>query len=395
MKIPVTETMTQEEKLWQMKEALLKADEQCRPQTELYNKNGTPELMTVLKPNGSVSDIIKGDVGKVSGSIEKGSIVLHTHPMDSKVSRETDNWTYSSPALGPSGKDIQSAKDAQSTVLALDCASGTILGVDANGNAVEVYLDAEKKTATIQSLANEKRSQQLKLDDKSSINREYSQDIADRRLKQLEAEVSSQAQQKSSTSEILHSLANLLETGEDIAEVRQDMREKRAERRTKEQAEQERKAAEEAERLRQQQQAERHETLPQKKDAKKSDKKPDEKKDSPKKDTPKKSPSQPVQSTTGIDFSKLNGLVSSQASLVRSILSSGQKATAAQRSQFNSLNNQYVSEFNRLKTQIGNISDPSKRSQYYSQLAAINSRISSEVDPLLAQGQRQGLFTNL
>lgn len=194
----------------------------------------------------------------------------------------------------------------------------------------------------------------------------------------------------------LRSLADLLETGEDIAEVRQDMREKRHERKAKEQAERERKAAEEAERLRQQQlEEQRKKKDSQKKTSeKKSDKKQDVKKDVKKAEPPKDSPT-PAPATADIDFSKLNSLISQQVSFLRGIISSGQKATSAQHSQFNSLNNQYVSEFNRLKAQIGNISDPTIRNQYYSQLASINSRMSSEVDPLLAQGQSRGLFKNL
>lgn len=383
MKISVAETMTNEEKLWQMKEALLKADEQCRPQTALYNKNGTPELMTVLGPDGSVSDIVKGDIGEVSASIEKGSIVLHTHPMSSNVRRETGKWTYSSSALGPSGQDIQSAKDAQSTVLALDCASGTILGVDANGNAVEVYLDAEKKTATIRSLANEKRSQQLDLDDKSSINREYSQDIADKRLKKYETEVSSQAQQQNSNGEVLHSLANLLETGEEFVEVRQDMREKRHERKAKEQAERERKAAEEAERLRQQQIEEQRK----KKDAqkkKKSDKKTSGVGGAMSTPTTQQGRSagtnpasgtepantdsqigaqQPAQPTVTIDFSPLDNctsILNSSKNLIGSLAASMVEVAMSKGEE----------EYSKLKTQIASLPDGDRKQQLEQALEA-------------------------
>lgn len=192
--------------------------------------------------------------------------------------------------------------------------------------------------------------------------------------------------------DVLHSLADLLETGEEIVEIREDMREDRRERKAREQAERERKAAEDAERLRQQQLAEqRKKKDSQKKDSdKKQDVKKETKKEKPKKDTPT-----PAPATADIDFSKLNSLISQQASFLRGIISSGQKATSAQHAKFNSLNNQYASEFNRLKAQIGNISDPAKRSQYYSKLASINSRMNSEVDPLLAQGASRGLFTNL
>ena len=201
--------------------------------------------------------------------------------------------------------------------------------------------------------------------------------------------------------DILHSLADLLETGEEIAEVREDMREDRRERKEKERAERARKAAEE-ERLRQQLlEEQRKKDAQQTKDSekkqpdKKPDKKPEVKKDEPEKETPKKKEPKPAQSGQEVDFTKLESLISRQASLLRGILSSGKKATSAQRSQFNSLNNQYASEFNRLKAQIGRISDPAKRSQYYSKLSSINSRMNSEVDPLLAQGASRGLFTNL
>ena len=164
----------------------------------------------------------------------------------------------------------------------------------------------------------------------------------------------------------LHSLADLLETGEDIVEVREDMRKDRRERKAKEKAERERKAAEE-ERLRQQQ-------------GQKS------------KNEPKKS--QPS-SSASIDFTKLNNLISQQVSFLKGLLASGEEATPAQHAQFNSLNSQYANEFNRLKAQIDALPDSSQRSQYYSQLASVNSRMNSEVDPLLAQGERAGIFKNL
>ena len=202
---------------------------------------------------------------------------------------------------------------------------------------------------------------------------------------------------------------DLLETGEEIAEVRENMREDRRERKEKEQAEHERKAAEEAERLRQQQLSEQRERDQRKQSEKKSDKKSDKTtskqtekstETSPPKSAQKTAtPTQPEKtsptSSASIDFSRLNSLISQQTSFLRGLLASGQKATSAQHAQFNSLNNQYVSEFNRLKAQIGSISDTSLRSQYYSQLASINSRMNSEVDPLLAQGARAGIFKNL
>lgn len=189
--------------------------------------------------------------------------------------------------------------------------------------------------------------------------------------------------------EVLKSLADLLETGEELVEVRQDMREDRAERKAKERAERERQAAEEAERIRQQQIADQRRND----ERKKTEKKTSETKSTSKPATTQKQTSSGT--TASIDFSKLNSLVSQQVSLVRGILSSGKKATSAQHAKFNSLNNQYVSEFNRLKAQIAKVSDPAKRSQYYSKLSSINRRINSELDPLLARGQSLGLFKNL
>lgn len=193
----------------------------------------------------------------------------------------------------------------------------------------------------------------------------------------------------------LKNAMKLCETLEDCAEqgkIADDKaRTRRHEYKAKEMAVQQQKDAE-TERLRQQQLAEqRKKKDSQKKDSdKKQDVKKETKKEKPKKDTPT-----PAPATADIDFSKLNSLISQQASFLRGIISSGQKATSAQHAKFNSLNNQYASEFNRLKAQIGNISDPAKRSQYYSKLASINSRMNSEVDPLLAQGASRGLFTNL
>ena len=214
----------------------------------------------------------------------------------------------------------------------------------------------------------------------------------------------------------LHSLADLLETGEELVEVRQDMREDRRERKDREKTECERKAAEEEERLRQQQLEEQRRNKDEKKSDKKDDKKndkkddkkdrkkdeDDKKKDKVEKDNVEKKDKEPKAdnkpksqpSAPSIDFSKLNNLISQQVSLLRGILSSGKKATSAQHAKFNSLNTQYVNEFNRLKAQIGKISDSTKRSQYLSRLASINSRMNSEVDPLLAQGERRGLFKN-
>lgn len=212
----------------------------------------------------------------------------------------------------------------------------------------------------------------------------------------------------SSFRENLHSLADLLETGEEVVEVRQGIREDRRERKDREKAERERKAAEEEERLRQQQLEEQRRNKDEKTNDKKDDKKDrkkdeeNKKKDKVEKDNVEKKDKEPKAenkpksqpSAASIDFSKLNNLISQQVSLLRGILSSGKKATSAQHAKFNSLNTQYVNEFNRLKAQIGKISDSTKRSQYLSRLASINSRMNSEVDPLLAQGERRGLFKN-
>lgn len=194
--------------------------------------------------------------------------------------------------------------------------------------------------------------------------------------------------------DVLDSLMKFGETLEEGFEFREDLRADRRERKAREQAERERKAAEE-ELRRQQQPAEERKKA--QSEQKKTDKKAEKKssKTKPSKTEPTPQPGKPSNATDSIDFSHLNSLISQQVSLVRGILSSGEKATAEQRSRFNSLNSQYASEFNRLKAQIGNISDPTIRNQYYSQLASINSRMSSEVDPLLAQGQSRGLFKNL
>ena len=179
------------------------------------------------------------------------------------------------------------------------------------------------------------------------------------------------------------------ETLEEGFEVREDMREDRRERKEREQArreqeERERQAALEAERRKQAQRQKKNDEKREKAQAKTT----------PAKTTPTTQQKTTAATTATVDFSRLNSLISQQVSFVRGILSSGEKATSAQHAQFNSLNNQYVSEFNRLKAQIATISDPTKKSQYYSQLASINSRISSELDPLLAQGQSRGLFVN-
>lgn len=178
------------------------------------------------------------------------------------------------------------------------------------------------------------------------------------------------------TSEIVEKVGDCLAIGKEIkSKNKMKAQQKKAER--------ERKVAEEAERLHLQQiEAQR------KKGQKKSDKKQDVTKDEPQNETPT-----PAPTTADVDFSTLNSLISQQVSLLRGIIASGQKATSAQQSQFNSLNSQYAAEFDRLKAQIGNISDAAIRNQYYSQLASINSRMNSEVDPLLAQGQSLGYFT--
>ena len=145
---------------------------------------------------------------------------------------------------------------------------------------------------------------------------------------------------------------------------------------------------------------------PKKENDKKKEKDKDEKKDKekdkkkenkktaeqPKKKEAPEKPTPTPNTTETIDFSKLESLLSQQLSWIRSVVSSGKKATSAQVSQFNSKNNQCRSEISRLDAQIQKVSDSKKRSEYSSKLSSILKQYKAKRDPLESEGFSRGLL---
>lgn len=194
----------------------------------------------------------------------------------------------------------------------------------------------------------------------------------------------------------LRSLADLLETGEDIVEVRQDMREDRAERKAKERAERERQAAEEAERLRQQQLAEQRKKDSQKKN---SDQKPasNTKKELAKKTEPKQtnpSTTKPKKTASAtIDTSRLDSAAQRQISYLRSLISAGKPATAAQASTYNSYARATVSEINAITAKINSLSvEYEEKRRIAAQVQSKVDRYSSTISSLKSTARANGIL---
>jgi hypothetical protein len=96
-----------------------------------------------------------------------------------------------------------------------------------------------------------------------------------------------------------------------------------------------------------------------------------------------------------IDFSTLEGLVDQQVAYVRGLLAAGRKATREQFDEFNSLSERYGKEFDRLRAEILAMTDDARKRECLQRLVSINGRIGKELDPLLDQAERKGLFKNL
>lgn len=363
---------TIEEARYALAQELLAKNKECRPSDSLYKRPLENEVAgyVVKLPNGnydiSVPTPKAASVGSVNVAPPENAVEsMHTHPYEGIFG-----------GLGLSQTDVNTISSSGIPGFALDCGSGLILGMDASGKPLILTCDESNGTCSSGEMQGEVTDTMLLGTERSTSTEEIKQ-MYEKWLKEQLKECPDPNSSK--FKDLIKAIADLLETGEELAEARQDLRDKRHERHKETPV-----VDPEPEPT----------PTPKKKTPKKETPKKTEKKtvDQPKKADTQKTPNTTPNTTGTIDFSKLESLISKQASFIRGILSSGEEASSAQHAQFNSLNKQYSAEFDRLKAQIGKVSDSAKRSEYYNKLASINSRMNSEVDPLLSQGVSRGLF---
>lgn len=409
---------TVEEARYALRKGLLEKSKECVPKNTIYGGQSDNEVLGYIieLPNGRYDIHYPPQVAgntHVEATTPVGAVEsMHTHPYSHP------DGIFSHTELGPSGQDIATARSTGVPSYALDCASGAVIGRDANGKDYILSCNDQNKTCAAKELSKGIVHKLSYGPDWMGLEKEprpYSPAIGDKRYEQWQKEqqsVSSVILNSKHTIEspsetvqtgsgilnmdTLRSLADLLETGEDIVEVRQDIREDRAERKAKERAERERQAAEEAERLRQQQLAEQRKKDSQKKN---SDQKPasNTKKELAKKTEPKQtnpSTTKPKKTTSAtIDTSRLDSAAQRQISYLRSLISAGKPATAAQASTYNSYARATVSEINAITAKINSLSvEYEEKRRIAAQVQSKVDRYSSTISSLKSTARANGIL---
>lgn len=146
---------TIEEARFALRNALLNYSQECQTTRFGFYQGDKPynEVLgyIVQRPDGNyeISKLSMGDSSTVSGAMPDGAVEsMHTHPWNVEFESGTLGFllpdTYT--ALGPSGQDIQTARDQRIPAFVLDCASGDVYGASQDGKALKMVCDNNSGT---------------------------------------------------------------------------------------------------------------------------------------------------------------------------------------------------------------------------------------------------------
>lgn len=134
---------TIEEARFALKNALLEASKKCKPTNLAVSQSKSYDEVlgyVIKRPDGKfdISGITQGERSSVSGAKPANAVEsMHTHPWYAEWKGMDTEWAR----LGPSGQDLQTAKEQGIPAFVLDCAEGEIYGVTPRGKALRTKCD--------------------------------------------------------------------------------------------------------------------------------------------------------------------------------------------------------------------------------------------------------------
>lgn len=147
---------TIEEARFALRNALLNYSKACQTTSLGFyrSKRRYNEVVgyVVRRPDGKydISRLEMGSESRVRATKPDGAVEsMHTHPWYVTYKKGEDGW-FDAPEqyadLGPSGGDVQAAKDQGIPAFALDCATGDVYGASPNGKALKMVCDDDNAT---------------------------------------------------------------------------------------------------------------------------------------------------------------------------------------------------------------------------------------------------------